>query len=181
MNKNYKFIGTVDVKKIKNKLFCIDECVWDEFGERQDTFEVHRDTKSIPILWNLQSLETLNVSNKTKYYDIFNKEYELINIENYIKKYYGNGKILRILFTRLKSNSIISPHVDSGKSLELSNRIHIPIITNENVVFIVNGEQKNMVEGEIWEIDNQKLHSVLNNSNYDRIHLIIDYLKDNIL
>ena len=32
-----------------------------------------------------------------------------------------------------------------------------------------------MREGEIWEINNQNLHSVDNNSNEDRIHFIIDY------
>ena len=34
---------------------------------------------------------------------------------------------------------------------------------------------KYLKEGEIWEIDNTKEHSVTNNSNIDRIHLLIDY------
>lgn len=178
---NYRFAGTFDVKKIKQRIFCIDESVWDEFNERQNIFDAHKNTKSIPILWSLQSLESLNVSDKTKYYDILLKEDELLSIKNNIKQYYGDGKILRILYTRLKSKSKISPHVDSGRGLEIPNRIHIPIITNENIIFIVNGEKKHMKEGEMWEINNQKLHSVLNNSDYDRVHLIIDYLVDGIL
>jgi len=32
--------------------------------------------------------------------------------------------------------------------------------------------------GELWEIDNSKSHSVENNSNEYRIHLIVDYLKN---
>jgi aspartyl/asparaginyl beta-hydroxylase (cupin superfamily) len=58
-----------------------------------------------------------------------------------------------------------------------SKRTHIPIITNSEVTFIVGGETKYLKEGEIWEIDNSKEHSVNNNSNVDRIHLIMDYTK----
>jgi aspartyl/asparaginyl beta-hydroxylase (cupin superfamily) len=32
-----------------------------------------------------------------------------------------------------------------------------------------------MKEGEIWEINNKYLHGVKNQSEFDRIHLIIDY------
>jgi hypothetical protein len=35
-----------------------------------------------------------------------------------------------------------------------------------------------MKEGEIWEINNQSLHSVRNDSEYDRVHFIIDYKQE---
>jgi aspartyl/asparaginyl beta-hydroxylase (cupin superfamily) len=62
-------------------------------------------------------------------------------------------------------------------SLEFCNRTHIPIKTNDNVLFTVAGETINMKEGEIWEFNNQKYHSVHNNGDEDRWHLIIDYQK----
>ena len=42
--------------------------------------------------------------------------------------------------------------------------------------FFVDGEKKNLKTGEIWEIDNTKLHKVENLSNSDRVHLIVDIL-----
>ena len=35
-----------------------------------------------------------------------------------------------------------------------------------------------MKQGEIWEINNQEEHSVVNDSIFDRIHLIIDWIKN---
>jgi hypothetical protein len=177
--KNYKLIGTVDIENIKTKLSNISENNWDEFVTRQKTFAVHANTKTLPIIWDLQSLNSLNAAKKTKYYDLFDSN--LYQIKNILKNYYGNGRILRIIFTKLKSNSKILEHRDTGKGLEITKRIHIPIVTNTNVIFKVNGELKNMKEGEMWQINNQLFHSVTNNSDYDRIHLIIDYLQDTSL
>jgi quercetin dioxygenase-like cupin family protein len=50
------------------------------------------------------------------------------------------------------------------------------LITNKDILFTVGNTTKNLKEGEIWEINNQNLHSVQNNSKEERIHLIIDYL-----
>ena len=56
--------------------------------------------------------------------------------------------------------------------------MHIPIITNEKVFFQVGDEIKIFKEGEIWKINNTgKSHSVVNNSNEDRVHLIVDWTK----
>jgi len=54
--------------------------------------------------------------------------------------------------------------------------VHIPITTNDKVVFTVDGEKKNMQVGEFWEIDNSQDHSVENQGNEDRIHLIVDWM-----
>ena len=78
---------------------------------------------------------------------------------------------------KLKARKRIPPHVDAGMSLNLAKRIHVPIVTTDEVVFTVGGEIKKMREGEMWEINNsQKQHSVHNKSRHDRIHLIFDYV-----
>ena len=41
---------------------------------------------------------------------------------------------------------------------------------------MVGGEQKVMRAGEMWEINNATLHAVDNQSDEDRIHLIIDWV-----
>jgi quercetin dioxygenase-like cupin family protein len=51
-------------------------------------------------------------------------------------------------------------------------------VTDDEVIFTVGGEERNIKEGEIFEIDNSnKLHSVINNSEeIDRVHLLADWL-----
>ena len=85
----------------------------------------------------------------------------------------GNEAVYGGTITKLKSNLIISPHIDKGNSLKDCKRTHIPIKTHPNCIFTIGGETKHLKEGEIWEINNfQKEHSVENNSNEDRIHMI---------
>jgi len=53
-------------------------------------------------------------------------------------------------------------------------RIHIPIITDPNVIFHCGDKHVHMKEGESWIFDSWKNHKVANNSEVTRIHLVID-------
>jgi hypothetical protein len=53
-------------------------------------------------------------------------------------------------------------------------RIHVPIATNDDVAFFLDGELVPMAEGEAWYLDLELPHRVYNNSREDRVHLVID-------
>lgn len=53
-------------------------------------------------------------------------------------------------------------------------RIHIPIITTDDVIFHCGDKQVNMQQGECWIFDSWKNHKVVNHSNKRRVHLVID-------
>ena len=88
------------------------------------------------------------------------------------------GKAARVLLIRLDANKNVTEHTDTGDYLNAVRRFHIPIITNDNVYYTVNNEKINMKTGECWEINNRKPHSVDNDSNEDRIHLLIDIMPE---
>lgn len=80
---------------------------------------------------------------------------------------------------KLTAGSIIKAHKDTDLNFfEGDLRIHIPIITNEKVEFLIDGELVRMAPGECWYADFSKEHSVKNLGETDRIHLVID-LKTN--
>ena len=85
-----------------------------------------------------------------------------------------NGESGRVLLIKLAANKDVSEHTDKGDYLSTVRRFHIPIITNDLVSYTVNGERIHMRQGECWEINNLKSHSVLNSSDIDRVHLLID-------
>jgi aspartyl/asparaginyl beta-hydroxylase (cupin superfamily) len=58
----------------------------------------------------------------------------------------------------------------------LARRNHVPIITSGNVIFGVGSERVNMQIGECWEINNYRFHWVDNNSDIDRVHLLVDIM-----
>jgi hypothetical protein len=88
------------------------------------------------------------------------------------------GQSARILLIKLNANSKVFVHKDSGDYLSNVRRFHIPLITNEKVSYTVGGEEIHMEEGKCYEINNLKLHSVDNNSEYDRVHLLIDIMPE---
>ena len=172
MNFNFKMCGNGDVSLLKDNLTELD---WNEHVIRQNLYNAHKDTQTLEIMWDLGSLKTNKIGKIHSNYYKLDMELFLEKIKPIYELNYGYGRFIRVLIVKLKANSNVAPHVDGGYSLMTAKRTHIPIITNSDVIFTVGGETKYLKEGEIWEIDNSKQHSVNNNSDVDRVHLIIDY------
>ncbi len=162
----------VDLGFIKRKLVKIPERTWYQSG-RENTYEVHKQTQALLLIHD----EDFRHYNPT-YHDLYTEfRRELKPIFDFIGEYFGNdGYIVRALFARLAGHGRIDTHTDGLYSLLKCHRIHIPIITNDHILFTIGGEQKVLGEGEMWEINNATLHAVDNNSDLDRIHLIVDWV-----
>ena len=96
----------------------------------------------------------------------------------------------RVRFMKIKANSSIGKHsdkIDKDFGLEDGNivRIHVPIRTNDQVNFLLwEGKKKTenyLEEGHYYYVDVTAPHAVKNNSDVDRIHLVIDtYVNDEV-
>lgn len=53
-------------------------------------------------------------------------------------------------------------------------RLHVPIVTNPEVDFRVNGVRTDMAPGELWYLRLADPHSVINAGTSPRVHLVID-------
>ena len=180
----FRFIHhkTYDISLIKNELFHLNN-EWFDDTHRQDLYGFHKNTNTL-FLINYDN----NWNYRTRYK--IKKLYPNYKIWQYVNPIIKDleelhfGKVGRVMFTKLKANSKIYKHHDSSEYLEIVRRHHIPIITNNKVFFNIDNGSLNMLEGECWEINNMKLHEVINNSDEDRIHLMIDiipneYINDN--
>jgi aspartyl/asparaginyl beta-hydroxylase (cupin superfamily) len=65
---------------------------------------------------------------------------------------------------------------DSHPSFGVGHRIHVPIVTNPRVRFMIDGRPYQLQVGEAYEVNNQKMHSVMNKGDTDRINFIFDYV-----
>ena len=90
--------------------------------------------------------------------------------------YPPGGTIIRAMAAKLMAGGLILPHRDSHPSFAAGHRIHVPIVTNPRVRFMVDGRPVSLQVGEAYEINNQKVHSVMNKGDTDRIHFIFDYV-----
>ena len=93
-------------------------------------------------------------------------------------------KFERIRLMKLAAGKSLRKHNDNIDS-DIENkkivRIHVPIRTNSEVVFTMydndedeKGEWLNLKVGHFYYLDVTKPHSVSNNSNEDRYHLVVD-------
>ncbi len=79
----------------------------------------------------------------------------------------------------LGSGAEIKPHTDHCLGYEDGMfRLHIPIITNPDVEFILDNKRLIMREGECWYLNANFIHSVKNGGKNDRIHLVIDGIRN---
>ena len=104
-------------------------------------------------------------------------ETPIMNDCNYFKEVISSFHcpILSARLLRLDAGAEIKPHRDYKLGYEDGNfRLHIPIITNNKVQFILNNEKLNMLPGECWYTNVNYEHSVANHGKEDRVHLVID-------
>tara|TARA_Y100001972_G_scaffold107577_1_gene136859 strand:+ start:131 stop:754 length:624 start_codon:yes stop_codon:yes gene_type:complete len=173
---NFKQLGDIDILELINNLSKIKKSDWDTDSIRTRG-KTHEKVKTLPIRWKPEVLKQTNLRqiDNTEFYDILNFskiESQLLSI---YKKNYGDGFIHKIILADMHPEWTIKKHADSGLSLMSIHRTHIPLITNPYVTFNVNGETQQMIEGEVWEINNAQPHSVNNEGLQWRLHLIVDY------
>lgn len=81
----------------------------------------------------------------------------------------------RVRIMNLKKNKKIFTHFDRTETFDLgSMRVHIPIITNSKAIIKIINQEYHWEEGGVYYADFSFPHSVENNGDSDRYHLVID-------
>ena len=76
---------------------------------------------------------------------------------------------------KLAAGAVIREHRDDDVSLDHEEaRLHIPIQTNDDVEFIVDGTPIRLEPGECWYVNVSLPHRLANRGETDRIHLVVD-------
>jgi hypothetical protein len=172
---NFRQVGVSDIAALKAKVAGLVDSDWNRESWRQERFEIHRFTQTIELIFD-QDFRHENPTYRESFHSL-GCETLLAPIQKTIADYYtGQGYMVRALLVNLKTGGRIRPHVDTGFSLMNCCRVHIPITSNERVVFTINDEVKVMKEGEMWEVNNARTHAVENQGETDRVHLIIDWI-----
>lgn len=80
---------------------------------------------------------------------------------------------------RLGPGSAIKTHTDHDLRYEEGKaRIHVPVLTNPGVEFVLNGRPAPLAAGETWYLRLSDPHSVVNRGDVDRVHLVVDMRVD---
>jgi quercetin dioxygenase-like cupin family protein len=162
-----------EVSKLTDQLTDQD---WNQWGFRQTTWDVHAQTRTIPIAVNsswTRPSELYTFDRDSHWWPMF--EQHVAALEAILLEHHGSGYLLQFILVKLLAHREIPAHRDSGWLLEANHRYHIAVKTDPRVQFTVGNECIHMHAGEIWEINNSEQHSVVNASDLDRLHIIADW------
>ncbi|MET0237167.1 MAG: aspartyl/asparaginyl beta-hydroxylase domain-containing protein [Kibdelosporangium sp.] len=101
-------------------------------------------------------------------------------VQEMIERYFT---VEHLLYGRLviMSNNVLIPHRDyrefAGRPADqkAAHRLHIPLDTTPDALFMAGSAIYRMRVGEIWSLDVTELHSAAVLSDYRRLHLILDF------
>jgi hypothetical protein len=172
---NFRLLGQVDASAIREKTQMLSEDDWAADDWRQNRFDAHADTQTVQLIFDTDFRHE-EPTRREKYFELgFDALLEPL-IETIRDYYTGDGYVVRAILVRLKAQGIIPQHVDTGYTLMNCRRIHMPVVSTDKVEFTVGGEQRVMSQGELWEVNNARAHSVVNKGNDSRVHLIVDWV-----
>lgn len=103
-------------------------------------------------------------------------------LEDIAQRFEAEVGLVRI--SKVRCQRKIAPHKD-GQIFDIDKgtiyRLHIPIITGENVIFDIENKRYHLEPGNLYFTNVSKTHSVVNNGSFDRVHIIIDVQANSLL
>jgi quercetin dioxygenase-like cupin family protein len=172
----FRLLGSVESGRLAASILSQSEEAWFEQVHRQRAYDVHHQTASIVLLFCDESWPDGEVFREPGWARLADTAMPLV--ETIIAQHYApGGTVLRAMAAKLKAGGRIAPHIDSLNSFRVGHRIHVPITTHPRVRFTIDGKPLLMQPGNAYEINNQKVHSVMNAGSEDRISFIFDYVE----
>jgi len=98
-----------------------------------------------------------------------------------IRACYPEASPMRVQLATLPGGASIPRHTDS-EILKHVHRLHVPLITNEEVLLFVERHENgvHLKAGDLYELDNAVDHAVENRSEEERVHLLIGMMPDDL-
>jgi hypothetical protein len=149
-------------------------------GIRPDEWTAHFNTSYYDGLWSGIALRTTEGAHVPLYPDPSKNTFVDLEalercpyIGEVLAAFHCPLQLVRLL--KLAPGSNIKEHRDYNLSYEDGEvRLHIPIQTNAEVEFAVDGRPLAMGAGECWYINFNLPHRIHNRGTIDRVHLVID-------
>jgi hypothetical protein len=173
--KSVKQLGEVDISSIRADILAIPEEIWDlENASKPNRFETLDRTRHIVFRF-ISDLSDWRRSYDRPLWTDWRARLEPILHQAVAPYGYPRGEFPRVMLARMAPGGIIHPHTDNMPSATWPHKIHVPIMTNEQVRFFIEPQTFHFKEGQAVEVNNLGVHAVKNDGATDRIHLIFEY------
>ncbi len=168
-------LGPVDIAALKAAVLAIPEAVWDaENAGKPNRFEALDKTRHIVFRF-VDSVRDWRGSHDRPAWAEWRTLLEPVLRQAVAPYGYTRGEFPRVMLARMAPGGEIKPHRDANAAAKWPHKIHVPLLTNDQVTFFVEGTGYHLPEGEAAEVNNMGVHAVTNAGDTDRIHLIFEY------
>jgi hypothetical protein len=168
-------LGNVDVSRLKEAVLALPESVWlTENESKPNRFGALDATQHI-IFRFVSNFIDWRQSYERPIWEEWKALLEPVLSQATATYGYDRGEFPRVMLARMAPGGVIHPHRDQNPAAKWPHKVHVPLQTNDEVTFFVDGAGYHLAEGEATEVNNMGLHAVENRGSTDRIHLIFEY------
>lgn len=168
-------LGKVDIDALRMAVRAIPESVWDaENADKPNKFEALDKTRHIVFRF-VDSTRDWRGSHDRPLWAEWRSLLEPVMAQAVQDYGYARGVFPRVMLARMAPGGVIQPHIDANPAAKWPHKIHVPLQTNDHVVFFCGGAERHFPVGEAVEVANLGPHWVRNDGDTDRIHLIFEY------
>ena len=168
-------LGRVDVAPLKQAVANLPEAIWDaENASKPNRFGALDATRHI-IFRFVSNFRDWRQSYDRPLWNEWKAVLEPVLAGATAPYGYARGAFPRVMLARMAPGGVIHPHRDENPAAKWPHKIHVPLQTNDDVTFFVDGVAYHFDEGQAVEVNNMGVHAVENRGASDRIHLIFEY------
>jgi quercetin dioxygenase-like cupin family protein len=180
--KHFKRVESgIDTQPFIREIEANQEC-WNLDSGRQNSKPAQRETQAIPLRCSEKTsvLDSMALQSKPIAYrglpTPMSERFPVADsfVEQLVKRM--NGASGRAVLTQLRPGGTIHPHIDDRLYWLLRDRYHLVVKSSAGSYFKAGGEEVRMQEGELWWFDPTVTHSVHNDSDEWRIHIVADIM-----
>lgn len=168
-------LGAVDIAALRAAVLAIPETVWDaENAAKPNKFAALDATRHIVFRF-IDDPRDWRGSHDRAAWPQWRAVLEPV-LAQAVRDYgYARGAFPRVMLARMPGGGVIHPHIDANPAAKWPHKIHVPVLTNDQVVCSFGGEAQHFPEGAAVEVNNLGPHWVRNEGRTARVHLIFEY------
>ena len=168
----------VDVKPLQEQLQAHPE-LWNQHRERTEFYGTpHGDVSDIWVRYNAWANYTgdwpaFHNEHESAWYPVVHTIPAVWSLVRKVVRHVGGGKLGGVLITKIPPGGEVAPHIDGGWHASHYGKYAVQLQGNAQQVFGFEDSELRPEPGDLYTFDNSKLHWVKNDSDSDRMTLIV--------
>ena len=170
----FRHLGAADLTALVQRVKQIPETLWESQNEaKPNKIAQLNETRHIMFRFITNTDRVFDFSDHPVLWDEWKDMLLPIMEQAAAKLGYKEYRFPRVMLARVPAGGDISGHYD-GEASHYIHKIHVPLITNDKALFRVGQREMHLPAGQIFEVNNKRIHAVRNDGTTDRIHLIFE-------